>query len=117
MLRLVNEMVKQPNLTKTSPTNLTPLLESAHNAIKRRSLIFIISDFISVPGWERQLKLLNRRHEVVAIRLWDRLETDLPDFGPVIIQDAESGEQIYVDTHDKQFRQRFQEASRRREMN
>ena len=58
---------------------------------------------------------LNQKHEVIAIHLWDPREKDLPDVGPLIFEDAETGEQLYVDTHDKKFRQRFQEAARQRE--
>ena len=115
VLRLVNDLLKQPRLLKAPFTNLTPLLEAGLRSIKRRSLIFIISDFISAPGWERPLSLLNQRHEVLAIRLWDPREVELPDIGPLIMEDAETGEQLYVDTHDRRFRQRFQEAARRRE--
>jgi len=115
VLRLTNDLLKQPRLPKAPFTNLTPLLESGLHAIKQRSLIFIISDFISAPGWERPLTLLNRRHEVLAIRLWDPREIELPDIGPIIMEDAETGEQLYVDTHDKKFRQRFQAAARQRE--
>jgi uncharacterized protein (DUF58 family) len=115
VLRLVNDLLKQPRLPKAPFTDLTPLLEAGLHSIKRRSLIFIISDFISAPGWERSLNLLNQRHEVLAIRLWDPREVELPDIGPIIMEDAETGEQLYVDTHDKKFRQRFQEAARRRE--
>jgi uncharacterized protein (DUF58 family) len=115
VLRLVNDLLKQPRLPKAPFTNLTPLLEAGLRSIKKRSLIFIISDFISVPGWERALNLLNRRHEVLAIRLWDPREVELPDIGPIMMEDAETGEQLYVDTHDRKFRQRFQEAARRRE--
>ncbi len=68
-----------------------------------------------MPGWERPLNWLNRRHEVLAIRLWDPGEVELPDIGPIIMEDAETGEQLYVDTHDQRFRRRFQEAARRRE--
>ena len=85
-------------------TDLHLLLEGGLNSIKRRSLIFIISDFISAPGWERSLSLLNQRHEVLAIRLWDPREVELPDVGPIIMEDAETGEQLYVDTHDRRFR-------------
>jgi uncharacterized protein (DUF58 family) len=95
---------------------LTVLLQAGLHAIKQRSLIFIISDFISAPGWERPLNLLNRRHEVLAIRLWDPREVELPDLGPIIMEDAETGEQLYVDTHDRKFRQRFQGAAGRREL-
>ena len=115
VLRLVNDLLKQPSLRLAPFTNLTPLLEAGLHAIKKRSLIFIISDFISAPGWERPLNLLNRRHEVLAIRLWDPREVELPDIGPIIMEDAETGEQLYVDTHDRRFRQRFQEAARQRE--
>jgi uncharacterized protein (DUF58 family) len=115
VLRLVNDLLKQPRLPKAPFTDLTPLLGAGLHAIKRRSLVFIISDFICVPGWERLLNLLNRRHEVLTVRLWDPREVELPDIGPIIMEDAETGEQLYVDTHDHRFRARFEEAARRRE--
>jgi uncharacterized protein (DUF58 family) len=52
---------------------------------------------------------------VLALRLYDRREVELPDIGPIIFEDSETGEQLYIDTHDKKFRQRFNEAARRRE--
>jgi uncharacterized protein (DUF58 family) len=88
---------------------------AGQRSIKGRSLVFVISDFISAPGWERPLNLLARRHEVLAVRLFDRREVELPDVGPVIMEDAETGEQLYVDTHDKGFRKRFREAAEQRE--
>jgi len=97
-------------------TDLEPMLSAAEHAVKRRSLVFVISDFIAVPGWERPLALLNHRHEVVAVRLQDPRELELPDAGPLIMQDAETGEQLYVDTHDRGFRRRFEEANRAREV-
>lgn len=115
VLRLVNDLLKQPRLPRAPFTNLTPLLEGGLHAIKRRSLVFIVSDFISVPGWERPLNLLNQRHEVLAVRVWDPREVELPDVGPIIMEDAETGEQLYVDTHDRRFRARFEEAARQRE--
>jgi uncharacterized protein (DUF58 family) len=115
VLRLVNDLLKRPPLPQAPFTNLTPLLEAGLHTIKRRSLIFLISDFISAPGWERPLNLLSQRHEVLAVRLWDPREVELPDIGPIIMEDAETGEQLYVDTHDKKFRQRFNEAARQRE--
>jgi uncharacterized protein (DUF58 family) len=115
VLRLVNDLLKQPHLSRASFTDLTPLLKAGLHAIKKRSLVFIISDFISAPGWERPLNLLSRRHEVLAVRLWDPREVELPDVGPILMEDAETGTQLYVDTHDKRFRQRFQEAARQRE--
>ncbi len=115
VLRLINDLLKQPPLPRAPFTDLTPLLAGGLNAIKRRSLVFIVSDFISTPGWERPLNLLNRRHEVLAIRLWDPREVDLPDIGPIIMEDAETGEQLYIDTHDRKFRAQFAQATQRRE--
>jgi uncharacterized protein (DUF58 family) len=115
VLRLIQDLLGQPHLTGALFTDLSPLIEAAHHAIKRRSLVVIVSDFISAPGWERPLDLLHRRHEVLAVRLTDPRETDLPDVGPIIMEDAETGEQLYVDTGDRGFRRRFQEAGRSRE--
>ena len=115
VLRLVNDLLKQPRLPRATFTDLTPLIVGGLHAIKRRSLVFIVSDFISAPGWERPLSLLNQRHEVLAIRLWDRREAELPDMGLIVMEDAETGEQMYVDTHDKKFRLRFEQAAQRRE--
>ncbi len=115
VLRLVNDLLQQPRLARAPFTDLTPLLEAGQHAIKGRSLVFVISDFISAPGWERPLNLLTQRHEVLAVRLFDRREVELPDVGPLIMEDAETGEQLYVDTHDKAFRRRFREAGDRRE--
>jgi len=115
VLRLISDLLREPQLTSAPFTDLSPLLDAARQALKGRSLVFIISDFISEPGWERPLNLLNRRHEVMAVRLIDPREVELPDVGPLIMEDAETGEQLYVDTHDRQFRRRFQEAAARRE--
>lgn len=116
VLRLINDMLKQPRLSQAPLTDLNIFLQGALNSIKRRSLIFVISDFISAPGWEAPLSLLNQRHDVLAIRLWDPREVELPDIGIVVMQDAETGEQLHVDTHDRKFRQRFFEAAQNREL-
>ncbi|MEW6143059.1 MAG: DUF58 domain-containing protein [Chloroflexota bacterium] len=115
VLRLIKDMHSQPPLKRAPPTDLAVLLETAFRTIRRRSLIFIVSDFISMPGWERALGMLAQRHEVLAIRLYDPRETELPDIGPIIIEDAETGEQLYLDTHDAGFRRQFTEAVRRRQ--
>ena len=115
VLRLINDLLRQPRLATAPFTDLTPLLEAAQHSMKGRSLVFVISDFISAPGWERSMNLLTQRHEVMAVRLFDRREMELPDVGPLIMDDAETGEQLYVDTHDKGFRRRFREAADRRE--
>jgi uncharacterized protein (DUF58 family) len=115
VLRLVHEMLKQPQLSSAPFTDLSPLIKASLNTIKKRSLIFLLSDFISVPGWERPLALLNQRHEVLGIRLYDPREMQIPDVGLVVMEDAETGEQLYVDTHDRHFRSRFEDAAKKRE--
>jgi uncharacterized protein (DUF58 family) len=115
VLRLINDLLRQPRLASAPFTDLRPLLAAGQRSIKGRSLVFVISDFISAPGWERPLNVLTQRHEVLAVRLFDRREIELPDVGPLIMQDAETGDQLYVDTHDKGFRRRFMEAAERRE--
>ena len=116
VLRLVNDLLKRPQMPKAPFTNLAPLIQSGLHSIKKRSLVFVVSDFISTPGWEKPLAVLSQRNEVIAIRLWDPREMEIPDVGPIIMEDSETGEQIYVDTHDKKFRQRFQAAARQREI-
>jgi prepilin-type processing-associated H-X9-DG protein len=96
-------------------TDLAELLRTAARLVRRRSLLFIVSDFISAPGWTVPLGHLAQRHDVVAVRLSDRLERDLPDLGLLVMQDAETGEQLFVDTHDRAFRRRFAAAAERRE--
>ena len=115
VLRLINDMLRQPRLTHVPVTDLKLFLKSALNSIKRRSLVFVISDFISAPGWEAPLSLLNQRHEVIAVRLHDPAEINLPDVGIMIMEDAETGDQLYVDTHDKKFRDRFYAGMEQRE--
>ena len=116
VLRLVEDLLGQPRLASAPFTDLSPLLEAGYRTIKRRSLVVIVSDFISEPGWERPLNLLNRRHEVLAVRLIDPREVELPDVGAMIMEDAETGEQLYVDTHDAAFRGRFHAAAATREL-
>ena len=88
-------------------TDLRQALTEAGSAIRRRSLVFVISDFISTAGWEKPLASLAMRHDVIAVRLTDPLETRMPDLGFVTFQDAESGEQLFVDTNDRGFQSRF----------
>jgi len=108
VLHLIDRIQKTgASRTLGKSTRLSELLERALQAIKRRSVVFILSDFISEPGWARPLSLLGQRHEVLAVRLYDALERELPDAGLVVMEDAETGQQLFVDTHDTAFRRRF----------
>ncbi len=115
VLRLIHELIKQPQLRRAPFTELSTLLHAGLQSLKRRSLVFVISDFISVPGWERPLTLLNQRHEVITVQLWDPREIELPDIGLIVMEDAETGEQLYVDTGDPAFRRRFHAAATERQ--
>jgi uncharacterized protein (DUF58 family) len=115
VLRMINDMLNQPRLTQSSRTDLKSFFTGALHSIRRRSLVFVISDFMSEPGWERPLSMLSQKHEVLAVRLSDPREVELPDVGMIVMEDAETGEQLFVDTHDAKFRRRFIDAVQKRE--
>jgi len=115
VLHLLDAIQRRPATAQTGTTNLCELLDAGAAMIKRRSTIFVISDFISEPGWERSLAMLSRRHEVIAVRVIDPLELDIPDLGLLTIRDSETGEQLLVDTHDASFRKRFARIAAQRE--
>jgi uncharacterized protein (DUF58 family) len=120
VLHLVHRLLT-PRAPATSPkqsagaTELHRLLQTGLANLRRRSTVFVVSDFISAPGWEEPLAQLAQRHDVVAVRLLDPLELELPDVGLVTLRDAESGEQLQVDTHDAGFRHRFARLAAQRE--
>ena len=115
VLHILHAILSRPEQTQSAATRLSDLLGTALQMIGRRSLIFVVSDFISTPGWEKPLARLAQRHEVIAVRLYDPLEMTLPDLGLLVMQDAETGEQIFVDTHDRGFRKRFAAVAEKRE--
>jgi uncharacterized protein (DUF58 family) len=115
VLQLLQRMLSRPASVPIGATDLQAFLKAAVQAMPRRSLVFVVSDFISTPGWGDALAQLAQRHEAIAVRLHDPLERDLPDIGLLTMQDAETGEQIFVDTHDRGFRRRFAAAAERRE--
>ncbi len=101
--------------TPTGPTDLAAMLQLAAATVRRRSLVFVISDFIGEGDWPGALARLGQRHEVVAIRVLDPAELDLPDVGVVLVQDAETGEQLLADSSDPLLRQRFDQLVAQRE--
>ena len=115
VLELLQRMAGRPAESAAGSTDLRELLAAGQRQIKRRSSVFVVSDFISAPGWERALGQLALRHEVTAVRLFDALEMDLPDLGLITMRDAETGEQLWVDTHDAGFRKRFARIAAERE--
>ena len=115
VLHILHRMLTRPEAKAAAATDLNVLLRTAHDVVRRRSLVFVVSDFISRPGWAETLANLARRHEVIAVRVYDPLERELPDLGLLVIQDSETGEQVFVDTHDRGFRKRFAELAAKRE--
>jgi uncharacterized protein (DUF58 family) len=115
VLHLLHGMLDRAATQESGPTRLAELLASGASLIQRRSTVFVVSDFISEPGWERHMAQLAQRHEVVAVRVLDPLELELPDLGLLTLRDAETGEQLVVDTHDAGFRKRFARIAAQRE--
>jgi len=115
VLMLLHRLFSRPQLPHAGLTRLGDLIRRAHDVLRRRSLVFVVSDFISTPGWEKALGHLAQRHEVIAVRLLDPAEIELPDLGLLLFEDAETGEQLFVDTHDRGFRNRFRDQAAARE--
>jgi uncharacterized protein (DUF58 family) len=115
VLHILSRMLSRPERSHSAATNLREFFQTGFRVMQRRSLVFIVSDFNSTPGWGEPLAHLARRHEVLAVRLYDPLEMELPDLGLLAMRDAETGEQLFVDTHDRVFRKRFAAAAERRE--
>jgi len=115
VLLLTRDLLR-PVRARGTVTELAGLLDTALGLIRRRSLIVLISDFITAPGWEPSLLRLTERNEVIAIRLVDPSEFDLPDAGMIVVEDAESGEQLLIDSSDPEFRRRLRAAGEEREV-
>lgn len=114
VLRIARHLLR-PATDVGAQTSLSGLLRIGAGLARRRSLLVVVSDFLTEPGWDTELRQLGSRHDVIAIRLVDPQEVELPDAGLVVVQDSETGQQITVDTSDPRFRQRFSEASDARE--
>jgi uncharacterized protein (DUF58 family) len=108
ILRITRELTRTPTSKRGATTDLTAMLQlAASTTTRRRSLVFVMSDFIGEPGWDRPLTRLTHRHEVVVIRVVDPAELELPDLGMIMVEDAETGEQLLVDTSDPLLRSRL----------
>jgi uncharacterized protein (DUF58 family) len=90
-----------------STTDLAAMLDAAGKLARRRALIVVISDFIGDGDWGRSLLRLTPRHEVVALRVTDAADDELPDVGLGVIEDAETGEQLVIDSGDPLLRARL----------
>jgi uncharacterized protein (DUF58 family) len=114
-LRIGREISRTPERPSGCTTDLAAMLEAAASLAKRRSLIVVISDLIGTGDWERPLLRLAHRHEVVALRVVDAADDAIHDVGLVVVEDAETGEQLLVDSGDPWFRSRFRDGVDARE--
>jgi len=104
VLKLISSLVShQPQSKKT---NIEKALSYVSNVIKKRSIVFVLSDFYN-QDFAKPLKLLKKRHDVIAIRVNDTRETKIPDVGLIQLEDEETGEQLLVDTSDESFRKNY----------
>jgi uncharacterized protein (DUF58 family) len=108
VLRLIRDLLAfQPTGRRT---NLRLGLETLNHTLKRRSIIFLVSDFLASPDSYRSiLQVSNRRHDVIAVTLSDPREQELPNVGLITLEDAETGQIQWVDTGNRKFRQAFSE--------
>ena len=107
-LRIGRELEREPETRAASTTDLAAMLDSAAS-LARRALVVVISDFIGTGEWQRPLVRLAHRNEVVALRVVDAADDALPAIGLVVVEDAETGEQLLVDSADPWFRAKFRD--------
>jgi uncharacterized protein (DUF58 family) len=111
VLRVIREVLTfEP---KGKGTNLTLALESLVRGVRRRSVAFVVSDFLDT-GYDQALRVANRKHDLVAIALGDPRELELPAVGLLELEDAETGRPVVVDTTDRGVRRRFADQTRER---
>jgi len=105
ILRIIRELIDFKPENKT--TNLQVALKYLNNVIKKRSVVFLISDFLAENNYRDALKIANKKHDVVALRIIDKSEQELPKVGLLKLKDNESGKTLWVDTSEPSFRRQF----------
>ncbi len=89
---------------KSKQTNIGAAIEFMTNALKKRCTVFILSDFFDTKDFRKQLIIANKKHDVIALQIYDRRMVDLPDVGLMRVCDAETKEEIFLDTSSKEIR-------------
>ena len=105
-LRIGHELARAATPAAVT-TDFAVMLDAVASLARRRSLVVVVSDFIGTGDWDRPLLRLVHRHDVVALRVIDAADDELPEVGLVVVEDAETGEQLIVDSADPLFRSRF----------
>ncbi|MCH7818095.1 MAG: DUF58 domain-containing protein [Candidatus Marinimicrobia bacterium] len=104
VLRVLREIIYHE--PENTGTNINSALEYLLRVIRRHSVVFILSDFMD-DGFQKSLRVVSSKHDVIAIKLTDKLETQLPDAGLISLVDAETGENVVVDTSDERIRNSY----------
>ncbi|MER3455731.1 MAG: DUF58 domain-containing protein [candidate division GAL15 bacterium] len=108
-LRVLHLLQRLQTPPASGRTDLRGVLRDLNRMLRRRSLVFVVSDFLSPEGWEIPLRQLSHRHDVVAVRTTDPAESELPDVGIVTLQDPETGQQVRVNTSDPAVRRAYRQ--------
>ena len=111
ILRIIRELIDFK--AENNGTNIAEALRYLTNAIKKRSTAFIISDFID-EGYDKALQIANHKHDLIAIRITDRRELEIPNVGLIRMKDAETGAVRWVDTSKRQVREHFKKEAMQR---
>ncbi len=110
ILRIIRELIEFQPLHPA--TSLSEPLRFLTNAIKKRSIVFILSDFMDLdkegnPRFDEAIRIASRKHDVVALRVYDKREEELPPVGLIRVKDSETGNTVWVDSSDKQMRRNY----------
>lgn len=106
ILRIIRELIQfQP---KSNQTNIGQAFEYLSKVMKKKAIVFVLSDFMT-KDYERILRIAAKRHDVTGIKIYDQREQELTNIGYVLMQDAETGEAMYVNTGDAQVRKAYRE--------
>ena len=115
LLHVLHVLETSPVTQQSHQTRLTDWLRKANGLLKRRSSVFVVSDFMGDFNWANELSALGQRHETVAVRLFDPAEIHLPNAGLVLLKDSETSEQLLLDTTNQSFRIRYAQTVEKRE--
>ena len=110
VLRLITDIVNHDFENSNKRTSIKNAIDFANKISKRKSVIFLISDFIDDNFWN-ELKFLNFKHDVVGLQIYDSYERNFPNVGLINIHDSETGENTWIDTTSKKNRDKFQKNS------
>lgn len=115
LLHVLHVLETSPVTQQSHQTRLTDWLRKANGLLKRRSSVFVVSDFMGDFNWANELNAMGQRHETVAVRLFDPAEINLPNAGLVLLKDSETSEQLLLDTTNQSFRTRYAQTVEKRE--